>query len=168
MHVEGLKLPKGSSTSVVGFARSPYFLQRSLRDLTNSSKLDWIRSARTWLQYTTDQKFQHREEKSIKFLSKQICKNTWRFSSVPSCSIFTIAWYISIFLSYKQSEHDYSIIFYLNISDHPNELLQITRRTWMSRNVASSIVNLEATSPACLYFSSYFLAKDSTWKVSLW
>lgn len=32
----------------------------------------------------------------------------------------------------------------------------------MSRKVASSIVNFEATSATCLYFSSYFLASDST------
>lgn len=36
--------------------------------------------------------------------------------------------------------------------------------TWISRKVASSIVSLEATSPVCLYFSSYFLARDSTCK----
>lgn len=35
--------------------------------------------------------------------------------------------------------------------------------TWISRNEASSIVNLEAISATCLYFSSYFLASNSAW-----
>lgn len=33
-----LNLPKGSSSNVVGLARNPYFLHRSLRDFTSSSR----------------------------------------------------------------------------------------------------------------------------------
>ena len=38
-----------------------------------------------------------------------------------------------------------------------------TPSTWISRNLASSIVNLDAISATCLYFSSYFLPNDSAW-----
>lgn len=35
--------------------------------------------------------------------------------------------------------------------------------TWTSRNLASSIVNLDAISATCLCFSSYFLINDTAW-----
>ena len=86
-----------------------YFLQCSFRPFTSSSRFDWILSGRTW-----NLQLKMNLNKFSKACTKpNLWRHTWRMpsslwrhtgrtqSSLSSCSILTIAHYISIFLSYN-------------------------------------------------------------------
>jgi hypothetical protein len=106
-----------------------------------------------------------------------IFKHTCTVSSVfTSCSNLTIPWYNSIFFSYT-----YNKIMWYSSAKCKNKIKNNTLAhmlymlmlwiggqaifycTCMSRNVASSVVNLDDTSPTCLYLASYFFVIFSTW-----
>lgn len=160
---------------MVGFTYNPYFLQCSLRVFTSSSRSDWIRSARTWV-------WQFRKLGSLIYSSlHQLSKVRLYLNALISTAIFlhlencliqlhfpllkvnhitcimrTTREYNEIYIKMKKTETRTTIAC---------QKMRKLGNTWTSRNVASSIVNFEATSPDCLYFSSYFLARVSTWNM---
>jgi hypothetical protein len=159
----------------VGFARNPYCLHRSFRDFTSSSRADWMRSARPWKLHVIRS---HMEKKKSQdgCAEQVIFKHTCTVSSVfTSCSNLTIPCYNSIFFSYtynkimwyssakckKKIKKKLAYMLYMLMLWIGGQAIFYC--TCMSRNVASSVVNLDDTSPTCLYLASYFFVRFSTW-----